>query len=40
MGWDDHSAFIVERVLEYGMMKDWKISGGVWPGKNISISMS
>ena len=23
--WEDHAGFIVERVLEYGMMKDWKM---------------
>ncbi|MBK6450646.1 MAG: hypothetical protein WAU12_08765 [Saprospiraceae bacterium] len=38
--WDDHSAFIVERVLEYGMMKDWKMIREVYGLERIiSISM-
>ncbi|MBK6374320.1 MAG: hypothetical protein IPF67_14535 [Saprospiraceae bacterium] len=23
--WEDHAGFIAERVIEYGMMKDWKM---------------
>ncbi|MBK8356361.1 MAG: hypothetical protein IPL13_13590 [Saprospiraceae bacterium] len=40
--WDDHSAFIVERVLEYGMMKDWKMIREVYGLeriKNLAIGL-
>jgi len=25
VSWDEHDGFIVERVLEYGLMKDWNL---------------
>jgi len=42
VSWDRHDSFIVERVLEYGMMKDWnliKAAYGLERIKEVSLKL-
>jgi len=42
VSWDRHDSFIVERVLEYGMMKDWnliKAAYGLERIKEVSLQL-